>query len=125
MKSPNCILVLLATLFLTVFSLAQQLTGTIAGTVTDSSGAVVAGVKVRAVNTATNLSVTAETAKDGSYQLSNLPIGTYTITFALEGFKTEERKEIPVQGNRTTTVAGSLEPGAVSTTVEVTGTPML
>src|SRR5690242_5720154 len=52
---------------------AQQLTGAIVGTVVDSSGAVVVGVTVSAVNTATNLTVTAETSKEGTYQIPNLP----------------------------------------------------
>lgn len=103
----------------------QQITGGLSGTISDSTGAVVAGAKIGAVNTATNLTVNVETAPDGSYQILDLPIGTYVVTITKAGFKAESHPSIVVEGNRTTTVNGQLQVGAVSTTVEVTGTPML
>jgi Carboxypeptidase regulatory-like domain/TonB dependent receptor len=103
---------------------AQSL-GTILGTVTDSSGGAVANADVLAVSAATNLQVKAQTTSNGSYQISNLPIGTYTLTFSKTGFQSEVHPQIVVQGAVATTVAGSLKPGAISTTVEVTDTPLL
>ncbi len=106
--------------------LAQQsLLGAITGTVTDASGAAVMGAKVTAHNVATNFEQTATTTGDGSYQIPDLPIGAYRLTIALQGFETEEHTQILVQGGRTTTVNGSLKPGAVSATVQVTATPLM
>src|SRR4051812_7741946 len=103
----------------------QQLTGGIAGTVKDTSGAVVVGVDVKIVNTATNLTINAQTSRNGSYQIPNLPAGTYTVTFTFAGFKTEFHSMILVEGNRTSTVDGKLEVGGLNLTVEVAETPLL
>jgi hypothetical protein len=95
------------------------------GTVTDASGAVVqkASVMVRAL--ATNLEVTGETKSDGSFNIADLPIGTYEVTFKKDGFETAVYPQIIVQGNRTSTVNAKLKPGAVSSTVTVEATPLL
>ena len=107
------------------FALGQQTLGSVNGTVTDASGAVVQGVAVKARSVATNLEVTATSKSDGSFSIADLPIGTYEVRFSKEGFKTDSHPEIIIQGNRTTTVNASLKPGAVSSTVEVTATPLL
>jgi hypothetical protein len=104
---------------------AQQLTGGMSGTVRDTSGAVVAGANVVIVNTDTNLRISAETSGKGSYQFADIPAGTYTVTFSLTGFKSELHSMIIVEGNRTTTVDGKLDVGALEATVEVTDTPTL
>ncbi|MGA8214610.1 MAG: TonB-dependent receptor, partial [Candidatus Sulfotelmatobacter sp.] len=106
-------------------ALGQQTLGSVNGTVTDASGAVVQGVAVKARSVATNLEVTATSKSDGSFSIADLPIGTYEVRFSKEGFKTDSHPEIIIQGNRTTTVNASLKPGAVSSTVEVTATPLL
>ncbi len=103
----------------------QALLGNIVGTVTDSSGAQVPGAKIVAHNIGTNLEQTATSTGNGSYQISDLPPGAYTLTISKEGFETENHTKILVQGDRSTTVNGNLQPGAVATTVEVTGTPLL
>jgi len=104
---------------------AQQLLGGIVGTVTDSSGAAVVGVVVTVKDQDTNLQVKAISSVSGSYQAPNLPIGSYSVSFSKDGFKTESHTSILVQGDRTTTVNGKMEVGAVATTVEVTATPLL
>ncbi|HEV2178245.1 MAG TPA: TonB-dependent receptor [Terriglobia bacterium] len=104
---------------------AQQTSGSITGTVTDASGAVLPGVAVKVHNIATGLDASTKTNSSGDYNLFGLPIGTYTVSFAKEGFKTETHSEIIVQANRTTTVPSVLQPGTVTTTVTVTGTPLL
>ncbi len=119
----------IALLFLLAFAprpaRAQQALGTINGTVTDTSGGVVPGATVKAVNTGTNLTVTAVTQKDGSFSIVNLPIGTYAVTITKAAFKTVVHSEILVQGNRATTVNTVIQPGAVSATVTVSATPLL
>jgi Carboxypeptidase regulatory-like domain/TonB dependent receptor len=104
---------------------AQQTLGAINGTVTDSSGGVVQNAVVKVHNVATSLEETVNTKADGSFSIVDLPIGTYSVTFSRDGFKTEAHSQILVQGNRTITVNGSLQPGAVTATVTVTGTPLM
>ncbi len=104
---------------------AQAVLGGIQGTVKDSTGAAVPDATVKAVNTETNLSVTAKTQVTGSYQIANLPAGTYHVSFAKDGFDTETHTAVLVNSDRTSTVDGNLRVGAVATTVEVTGTPLM
>jgi hypothetical protein len=110
---------------LSQFALAQQTLGSMNGTVTDSSGAVVQGVSVKVRSAATNLEVTATSKADGSFSVVDLPIGTYEVTFKKEAFRTAVYPQIIVQGNRTATVNAKLKPGAVSQTVTVEATPLL
>jgi len=104
---------------------AQQVTGGVTGSVMDASGAAVGGAVVAVRNLDTNLTLKTVTRTDGSYQVPDLQAGNYSVTFSKEGFKTENHPAILVQGDRTTTVNGKLELGAVATTVEVMGTPLL
>src|ERR1700738_3454480 len=67
---------------------AQTFRGTILGTVTDPSGAVIAEAKVTVKNAGTGLERTTQTSADGSYSLPELPIGTYTVTVVQPGFQT-------------------------------------
>src|SRR5713226_2073744 len=98
---------------------AQQILGTITGTVNDSTGASVPDATVKAHNLATNLEVVEHTQGNGSYLVPNLPAGTYRLTFTKEGFETETHTEVVVNANRTTTVDGDLRVGMVSSSVEV------
>src|SRR5580692_9869313 len=110
---------------LTSSSQAQQTLGSINGTVTDSSGAAIHSATIKIHNLATGLEQTVTTKSDGSFDIADLPIGTYSVAFSREGFKTEVHSQILVQGNRTTTVNGSLQPGEVNVTVTVSGTPLM
>jgi len=103
---------------------AQQLGG-ITGSVTDATGAAVPSAAVTVKNTGTNLELKTTTQSNGTYQVLNLPVGDYSVTFAKDGFKTEAHTSILVQGDRVTTVNGKLEVGTVATSVEVTATPLL
>jgi Carboxypeptidase regulatory-like domain len=104
---------------------AQQSLGGITGTVADSTGAAVPGARVIIKNLGTNLEVSKSTSLNGSYLAPDLPIGNYGVSFTKDGFKTENHTAILVEGARTTTVNGRLEIGTVTTTVDVTGTPLL
>lgn len=121
----NCILLAITLAILVPFSAAQQTLGAINGTVTDSSGAVVQGATVRARAVATNLQVTAPSKNDGSFSLTDLPIGTYEVTFTKEGFQTAVFPQILVQGSRTATLNAQLKPGATAESVTVNATPLL
>lgn len=104
---------------------AQQTLGAINGTVKDSSGAIMQGVKVTVRNTGTNLEVTGTSSNDGSFSFVDLPIGNYAVSFSKDGFKTQVYSQILVQGNRTATVNASLQPGTVTAAITVTAAPLL
>jgi hypothetical protein len=121
-------LVLVSLVTLLVFCLpcrSQQTLGSINGTITDSSGGVVSKVSIRVRNVATNLIQEVSTKDDGSYNLVDLPIGTYEVTFIKDGFKKEVYSQILVQGNRPATVNVTLQPGEVTAQVTVSATPLL
>jgi len=99
--------------------------GSVTGSVVDASGGAVGGAAVSVHNSDTNLEVKGVTQANGTYLISNLPSGNYSVSFAKEGFRTETHTSILVQGDRTATVNGTLDVGAVSTAVEVTATPLL
>ena len=98
---------------------AQTFRGTILGTVTDPSGAVVAGAKVTVKNTGTGLERSTETSGDGSYSLPELPIGTYNVTISQTGFTTFVATGVTVDVASERRVDGSLKAGEVATRVEV------
>lgn len=124
-KSLRAILLAALTVALSQLAPAQQTLGSMNGTVTDSSGAVMAGTAVKARSVTTNLEVAAQSKNDGSFSIADLPIGTYEVTFVKEGFQTAAYPQIIVQGNRTATVNAKLKPGSVSSTVTVEATPLL
>lgn len=101
--------------------LAQAPTGQINGTVTDPSGAVIAGASVTAVNTATNASRQTTTSEDGLYNLPALPPGNYTLSVESKGFPKQARDGIELQVGQTARIDFSLTIGNVSETVQVQG----
>src|SRR5579859_8193651 len=116
------ILVSLALVFVLVAAVslsAQTFRGTILGTVTDPSGAVVAGAKVTVKNTGTGLERTSETSADGSYSLPELPIGTYTVTVVQQGFQTFVATGVTVDVASERRIDAALKTGQISTKVEV------
>jgi hypothetical protein len=122
----SLVVVFLSSLFLLALpSSAQQTLGAINGTVSDSTGAVLSKVEVKIRNLDTNLEVTASTKDDGSFSVPALPIGPYSVSFSRDGFKTEVHNQISVAGGVTSTVNGALQPGEVSTSITVSGTPLL
>lgn len=104
---------------------AQQTLGGITGTVTDSTGAVIAGATVSVVNDQTSLTRTETTSADGAYTIVNLPIGSYTITFTHAGFESQKVPSIVIQANRTATLNAELKVGEVTQTVTVQETPLI
>jgi hypothetical protein len=123
--SSLLLLVLGFSLLLPVPAHAQATLGSINGTVTDPSGAIVQKATVKIRNTGTNLVVTTESNDDGSFSAADLPIGNYEVTFTKDGFKTAVYSSILVQSSRTTTVNAALQAGAVTTSITVESTPLL
>ena len=98
---------------------AQSDRGTIAGTVLDSSGAIVANAQVTALGTGTAATYTAVTGPTGGYRIPEVKIGVYTVTVAAPGFKTEQKTEVLVQVNTVSTVDFALTIGDVKETLTV------
>ncbi len=100
---------------------AQTFRGTILGTVTDSSGLPVTGATVVVKNKETGLARTTQTSEDGSYTVTELPIGTYTVTISQGGFQTSVTSDVVVNVAGERRVDITLKPGQVSERVEVSG----
>ena len=107
-------------LSVTAISYAQyHVNGTITGTITDPSGAVVAGVKVTVTNIATNATQSTMTNSSGAYLFSDMQPVTYTITAAKEGFRTCQGTGLALEPSATRTFSCALEVGQASETVSI------
>jgi hypothetical protein len=115
------VFVLLSVLLPTTVLVGQTFRGTILGTVTDSTGAVLGGASVKVRNVGTGQERSATTSADGSYVVPELPIGTYNVTVTQTGFKTFEATNVTVDVATERRVDAALTTGAVSTRVEVSG----
>jgi len=105
---------------------AQTFTGSILGTITDTSGAVIAGATVTAVNLAAGESRTVRTSPAGEYSSPSLPPGDYRIIVEVKGFKRFERAPISVDVLQNVRLDVALQPGDMQQTVQVSGeTPLL
>ncbi len=100
---------------------AQTFRGTILGTVTDASGAVISGATVKIHNVNTGQDRTTQTSADGSYTVSELQIGTYNVTISQNGFQTSVTSGVTVDVAAERRVDIALKPGQVTEKVEVAG----
>jgi hypothetical protein len=99
---------------------AQRDLGTIAGTVTDQSGAAVPNVKVTITEVATNLSYVVVTTESGEYVRPALKPGTYTVSAEAQGFRRVAQENVVVTGGDRIGVPLTLPVGDVNESVEVT-----
>jgi hypothetical protein len=102
---------------------AQLTTATLVGTITDSTGAVVAGARVTVVNVDTHFNNTVTTNSSGDYRIDLLPVGTYSMTVEATGFKRFVQTNIPLTVNQQAHVDASLETGATTESVTITEQP--
>jgi Carboxypeptidase regulatory-like domain/TonB dependent receptor len=98
---------------------AQSDRGTLTGTVTDRTGAVLVGVSLTAVDEATRLRSKATSGPSGTYTIPLLPVGTYRVTSEIKGFKTHIGANVAVQVNQTTSLDIVMDVGEMSQTVEI------
>src|SRR6185312_4135340 len=101
--------------------MAQSARARIVGTVKDPQGAVVAGANVTVTNVATGVESKAVTDHDGSFQALELPIGTYKVKVERDGFTTAETVAYTLEINQVQRIDVTLQVGAKSETVEVSG----
>ena len=116
---------LLSALILSAFVLsaigvrAQTGTASLHGTVTDKSGASVAGASITLVNAEQALTRQANSGSEGEYEFASLPPGTYTLQVEAAGFRKFEQIHLQLQVNSPATLNVRLEIGTTSQTVEV------
>jgi Carboxypeptidase regulatory-like domain len=104
--------------------LHAQANAGITGTVADSSGAIVSGAPVTITNQATGQQNHATTSSAGTYAVTGLTPGVYSITVEATGFKKEVQNSVNVEVSTNATVNITLAAGATSETVEVTADPI-
>jgi len=104
-----------------------QTLGTIAGAAKDGTGAVLPGVSVEVASPALiEKTRTAVTDGSGQYAVVSLPVGTYSVTFSLQGFGTVKREGIEILANFTAQINAEMKVGTVTETITVTGeTPLI
>lgn len=98
---------------------AQTTFGRVSGTVSDSNGANLPNVSVTALNPATNVSRTVMTDESGYYTITNLPVGTYSVSAETQNFKKSIKTENNLSSDGRLTVDFILEAGQISEVVEV------
>jgi hypothetical protein len=104
---------------------AQADQGSINGTVTDSSGQVIAGAEVTLTDNATGLTLTRRTNSSGFYTFTPIKIGSYTISISEPNFATFIQQNVQVSVSQVVGLNAALKPGGVTQTVTVTSTPEL
>jgi hypothetical protein len=105
--------------FLATSAHAIDVNARIKGTVTDPSGAVVPGASVTATNIATGVHYPTKTSSSGDYLFPQLPVGTYTVTVSMPGFKKFEATGIILDIDQEYVEAVKLEVGNTTETLEV------
>ena len=106
--------------FTATLAFGQGANGTITGTVTDPSGAIVADAEIRITNTGTGIVFNSVSTATGNYVAPQLPVGTYDLSVTLAGFKTYNRVSLGLAAAQTLRVDVSLEVGSAAESVTVT-----
>jgi hypothetical protein len=121
MTIPRSVFIILATAILAAPSpsVAQSERGTVTGVVRDATKAVIPGVTVTVVNTATNVSTEVTASASGAYSAVNLPPGTYRVQAALTGFQTSIVEGVVLTPGGSVRIDLTLTPGGVTTEVAV------
>ena len=113
-------LCLAAALISAIPARAQDVTASITGAITDSTGAVMAGVSVTASDLDRGTTFTTTTDSAGAYNLVRLPVGNYQVKVASPGFQTEVQPKVELVINQVAKIDFQLKVGNVTETVEVT-----
>lgn len=127
MKEAKRFVLILATgLMACSIAVGQTTFGSVVGTVSDPTGAVVPGVQVTLTNIGTNTKAATTTNADGIYEFVNVQPGDYRIDARKSGFKGFSRSPVVVQTQQSYRINVTMQIGAVTQTVQVTGaTPLL
>lgn len=112
-------LIVVAGLALAIPGFAQSVRGAVTGTITDSSGAVIPGATVVAIQIGTGTRSQAISTSSGSYRLSDLPVGAYNVTTTAKGFEAATANAIQVTVNSTASLDVTMKVGSETETVNV------
>src|SRR5207245_9584005 len=112
-------------LFFSVTGYAQTFRGAINGSVTDPSGAVVAGASVKAANTATGIVLSTVSTTDGQFSFQDLPLGTYKVSVVAPGFSAYTVDKVQVAAGTIYTLPIKLSMAKQATTVEVSAAALI
>jgi hypothetical protein len=104
---------------------AQQITGSITGSVVDQQGALVPNADIKATNIATGFTRSSKSDSAGTYNIQYLPVGGYTVTVEAAGFKKFVQQNMVITVDQTQTLNVTLAVGSESQTIEVTTAPPL
>jgi len=126
---PGLLTLTIAFLSVVCFSAAARLEAQvengITGSVIDTSGAVIAGANVTVLNTATGVTQHTTTSTVGTYIVIGMAPGHYSVEVEITGFRKTVRPDVTVEVAKISTVDFQMTPGAVTTTVNVTGSEIL
>ncbi len=126
MVKPRCFVALALFILVADISFCQTFTGTILGTVRDSSGALSPATKITVVETETNLRRSTSSGKDGYFEIPVLPPGDYQVEAELSGFKKFVRTGLKLEISQKMEVPITLEIGTVNESIVVQGeSPLL
>ena len=115
----ECVLCVALAIAVAPTAQAQVLYGSVVGTVTDESGAVIPGAEVEIINTGTGTSLSASTTEDGSYRFTNVQAGAYDVSVASDGFRGVTQTGHAVTINSVLRVDVSLAIGQVTEVITV------
>jgi hypothetical protein len=110
---------------ITLASAPQDNSGTLQGTVSDDTDAVLPGVTVTLTNDSTNRVFSTTAGSYGNYTFRKVDPGRYTAVFEVSGFSRSVYPRIDILSAQSLRLDVTLKPGPVTTTIQVTGTPML
>ncbi len=112
-------------LFFSVTGYAQTFRGAINGTVTDPSGALVAGANVKATNSATGVVLSTVTTSDGQFAFQDIPLGSYKVAVTASGFSPVTVDKVQVTAGVIYTLPVKLTVGREATVVEVSAAALV
>src|SRR5262249_50274589 len=98
---------------------AQEDRATVIGQVTDSTGAVIVGAKIRVTNLGTGVESMSESNAEGQYLAPSLPAGRYSVSVEAPGFKRVENRDVTLRIQQIARFDFALEVGNVSETLSV------
>ncbi|MCE5306846.1 MAG: carboxypeptidase-like regulatory domain-containing protein, partial [Acidobacteriales bacterium] len=104
---------------------AQEVSASITGTITDATGALVASASVTAKDVDRGTTYTTTTNEAGAFLFPRITPGRYEVRIEAKGFKTLIRQDIVLEVNQRARMDESLEVGAVTESISVSGEPPL
>ena len=113
--------VVLLLILAAALSFGQTANGQLTGIISDSSGAVIAGINVVATAKDTGIVLSGTTSQTGLYTIPQMPVGRYEVTITQSGFKTYKKEDVTISAAVALRLDVTMEVGAATESVTVTG----